>query len=414
MKRVHWDGALAVQSTVVDITAHKQAEAERERLQAQLRQAQKLEALGTLAGGIAHDFNNILGTILACTELALDDVRSDTRPWRHLQEILASGQRAKEVVRQILTFSRKDAPQRQPVLLQPLVEDALRLMRASLPATIEICLSLEAPASTIWADPTQMHQVLLNLCSNAEHAMRDSGGVLTVGLEVVTVTADMTMAHRPLQSGAHLQLIVQDTGHGIAPEVLERIFDPFFTTKGVGEGTGLGLAVVHGIVIDHGGSIAVASVPGEGTTFTLHIPVIDAAMPEVTEPELPCRGCERILCVDDERALLYAVQDMLASLGYEVTVYANSLEALTAFRQSPQDFDLLIADQTMPQLTGEALVQAVRCLRPEIPVILCTGFSHTITSEKAAALGLQGYLAKPFSSRELSAAVRQALDSQIR
>jgi PAS domain S-box-containing protein len=414
MKRVHWDGAPAVQSTVVDITAHKQAEAERERLQAQLRQAQKLEALGTLAGGIAHDFNNILGTILGCTELALDDVRAGSRPWSHLQEILASGQRAKEVVRQILTFSRKDAPQRQPVILQALVEDALRLMRASLPATIEICQSLEAPASTILADPTQMHQVLLNLCSNAEHAMRDNGGVLTVRLEALTVTADVTMAHPPLQSGPHLRLTVQDSGHGIAPEVLERIFDPFFTTKGVGEGTGLGLAVVHGIITDHGGAIAVASAPGGGTLFTLYIPAIDAAMPEVRAPEPLSRGCERILCVDDERALLYAVQDMLASLGYEVTVYASSLEALTAFRQSPEDFDLLIVDQTMPRLTGEALAQAVRCVRPEIPVILCTGFSHTMTSEKAAALGLQGYLAKPFSSRELSAAVRQALDSRHR
>jgi CheY-like chemotaxis protein len=257
-----------------------------------------------------------------------------------------------------------------------------------------------------------MHQVLLNLCSNAEHAMRATGGVLTVRLEAALVTADMAVGHPPLQPGPHLRLIVQDTGSGIAPEFLERIFDPFFTTKGVGEGTGLGLAVVHGIITDHTGSVTVASVPGEGTTFTVYLPTIDAVMPEAKAQIPVLRGNERILCVDDERALLHAVQDILTSFGYEVTVYTSSLEALSAFQLSPQDFDLLIADQTMPQLTGEALAQAVRRLRPELPVILCTGFSYTMTSEKAAALGFQAYLVKPFSSRELGAAVRNALDSQ--
>jgi PAS domain S-box-containing protein len=393
-----------------DITVRRQAEAEREQLQAQLRQTYKMEAIGTLAGGIAHDFNNILATILGYTELALDNVPSESATWRQLQEVLTAAHRAKDLVQQILTFSRKSEQPRQPVPLQQIVHDALRLLRASLPTTIAIRQRLNAPSGTVFADPTQLHQVLMNLGSNAEHAMRETGGLLEVYLEELEVTANVTVAHPPLQPGAYLRLTIADTGCGMAPEIVERIFEPFFTTKGVGEGTGLGLAVVHGIITDHGGAITVMSAPAEGTTFTLYLPRCARAA-EATHEEPPLlSGQARVLWVDDEVALARWGEQTLARLGYDVTAYTSSVEALEAFRAAPHHFDLIITDHTMPYLTGEALTQAVRRIRPDIPIILCTGFSHTMTAKKAAALGIQAYLTKPLGTRELSLAMRQILD----
>jgi PAS domain S-box-containing protein len=406
---LRFDGRPARLVLAQDITARTQAQAERELLHTQLRQAQKMEAIGTLAGGIAHDFNNILATILGYTELALDNASSASATRRQLQEVLTAAHRARDLVRQILTFSRKGEQPLRPVPLQPIVQDALRLLRASLPATIDIHLQLEAPTNTVLADPTQLHQVLMNLGSNAEYAMRETGGILDVHLAAVEVTADFAAAHPPLQAGACLRLTITDTGHGMAPEIAERIFEPFFTTKGVGEGTGLGLAVVHGIITDLGGAVTVTSALGAGTTFAIYLPCVAPAA-ETSHEAPPLRtGQARVLWVDDEAALAHWGQQSLAHLGYEVAAYTSSREALEAFQAAPNHFDLVITDQTMPHLTGEALTRALRRLRPDIPIILCTGFSRTLTAEKAASLGIQAYLMKPFGMRELSRAIWQAL-----
>jgi PAS domain S-box-containing protein len=384
---------------------------ERKQLEEQLRQTQKLEAIGTLAGGIAHDFNNILGAILGFTELALCDVPPDSTPWRNLQEVLTAGNRARDLVRQILTFSRQSRQERKPVQLQVLIKETLKLLRASLPATIDIRQHLAAETSTVLADPTQMQQVLMNLCTNAEHAMRETGGILEIRLEEIEVDATLATRHAALRPGPYLQLSVRDTGHGILPQILERIFDPFFTTKSPSEGTGLGLAVVHGIVASHGGAITVTSTPGQGTTFQIYLPRLDmTAESEMAPEEAVPRGQECILLVEDEAALARLGQQMLERLGYQVVTRTSSIEALEAFRATPQRFDLVVTDQTMPNLTGDALARELRRIRPDIPIILCTGFSHLMTAEKARALGIDAFLMKPLVARDLSLAIRQVLE----
>jgi PAS domain S-box-containing protein len=384
---------------------------ERKQLEAQVRQAQKLQALGTLAGGIAHDFNNILTAILGYTELTMDDVAPDSCGWQNLQEVYTAGERAKELVQQILTFSRQTESERKPVRLHLLVKEVLKLMRASLPTTIDMRSRIDTTSDVVLADPTQMHQVLMNLCTNARHAMRETGGVLEVRLEAVQVTADDAATHSELTPGPYLRLLVRDTGHGMTPEVMERIFEPFFTTKGVGEGTGMGLAVVHGIIASHSGAITVTSAPGQGTTFEVYLPRSDAAIASETRPQEPLpRGEERLLFVDDENTLVRLWQATLEHLGYEVVVSTDGLAALETFRAAPYGFDLVITDHTMPRMTGEVLAQELRRLRPDIPIVLCTGFSHTMTAEKAQALGLDAFLMKPFTPHDLSYVVRGVLD----
>jgi PAS domain S-box-containing protein len=387
--------------TFLDIT-------ERKRLEDQLRQAHKMQAIGTLAGGIAHDFNNILAAILGYTELALFDASAGSVLQHNLQEVLKAGQRARDLVRQILTFSRQDSQERQPLTLHTLVQETLPLLRASLPTTITMQQHLDKQAGTILANPTQMHQVLMNLCTNAEYAMRTSGGVLEVGIDAVFVDAIFAEQHAALRPGPYVRLSVRDTGDGMPPEVVERIFEPFFTTKSVGEGTGMGLAVVHGIVTNHGGAILVQSTPGMGTTFAIYLPRITetAASEQQRETALP-QGQGRILFVDDEEALAQMAQALLTRLGYEVVIKTSSLAALETFRRAPQRFDLLITDQTMPALTGEALVREIRHLRPEIPIILCTGFSYTMDADKATTLGINAFLMKPLVAQDLGLAIRQ-------
>ncbi len=411
---VEWEGHVVVQGTLIDITARKQAEAAQQHLAEQLRQAQKMEAIGTLAGGIAHDFNNILGPILVYTGLALKEVPPDSHARTCMQGVLAAGHRAKDLVQQLLAFSHTSDQQRQPVHLHHIVQDALRLMRALLPSTIHLRQHVGTTSSTILANPTQFHQVLMNLCSNAEHAMRATGGSLAVSLDAVEVTADFAVAHPPLQPGPSLRLTVSDTGHGMPPEVLERIFEPFFTTKGVGEGTGLGLAVVHGIVADHAGTITVTSAPDQGTTFAIYLPTSDAPVPpEPPEEPLP-QGHEHLLLVDDEAVIVHVWQHVLESLGYTVVACTNSVEALAMFTAAPQAFDLVITDQTMPRLTGEALVGEIRRIRPQMPIILCTGFSHTMTAAQATALGINAFVMKPMAIREFSLLIRQVLEQARR
>ncbi|RMF92264.1 MAG: response regulator, partial [Nitrospinota bacterium] len=377
----------------------------------QLRQAQKMEAIGTLAGGIAHDFNNILTAILGYTELTLRNMPEESEAYQNLQEVLAAGKRAKELVQQILTFSRQHEQRYQPVQLRQVVQEVLRLVRATLPSTIEIRQYLDTPG-TVLADPGQIHQVLLNLCSNAEYAMRERGGILEVRLEKTQITPEFAAAHPPLHPGPYLQLSICDTGCGMEPAILDRIFDPFFTTKGVGEGTGMGLAIVHGIVTSHGGAITVESLPGQGTTFTLYFPQIDDVLDSMgdNEPALP-RGKETILLVEDEPALAALGEQMLTMLGYRVIAYTDSLKALEAFRADPQRFDLVLTDQTMPNMTGEALSRELLRIRPDLPIILYTGFSHTMTPEKARALGIRAYLMKPLVWRDLALTIRQVLEA---
>jgi signal transduction histidine kinase/ActR/RegA family two-component response regulator len=382
----------------------------RQRLDEQVRQGQKLQAIGTLAGGIAHDFNNMLTAILGYTELASDDVPRDSITWHNLQRVLTAGTRARELVQQILAFSRQTTAQFQPVELPLLVRDMLSLLRASLPSTIEIRQHIETDVGMVLAAPTQIHQVLLNLCMNAEHAMRATGGVLEVRLEAVEVDALFAAAHPELKPGPHVRLTVCDTGHGMPPEVLERIYEPFFTTKDVGEGTGMGLSVAHGIVASHGGAMTVVSAPGQSTTFAIYLPcnagpVVRHA--SVTEP-VP-QGHEHILFVDDEAMLVRLGQELLTRLGYTVTGYTNSTEALNAFRAAPHQFDLVITDQTMPTMTGEALVKALRDIRPDLPIVLCTGFSYAMTKDKAAALGIDAFLLKPLVAHGLGQTMRQVL-----
>jgi signal transduction histidine kinase/ActR/RegA family two-component response regulator len=383
---------------------------ERKRTEIQKRQAQKMEALGTLASGIAHDFNNILAAIIGHTQAASDSLPEPSPAAAHLREILVASKRAKDIVRQILTFSRHGRERHGPVPLHSVVAEGMGLVRASLPDTVELRLHVDPNSSMVSGNATQMHQVLLNLCANAEHAMRPRGGVLEVRVEPFEVGAELAAHHPPLSPGLHVKLTVRDTGHGIDPRVRERIFDPFFTTKGAGEGTGMGLAVVHGIVASHKGAIMVDSTPGQGTRFEILFPRYEN--PPVVAPVDGDRngaGRERLLIVDDEPFLARLWVSLLESLGYRPVACCSAAEALTAFRGAPESFDLVITDLVMPEMTGDALARELLRIRPDIPIILCTGFSHTMTEEAAKAIGFRAYLEKPLGRRDLALAIRSVL-----
>jgi PAS domain S-box-containing protein len=390
---------------------------DKKKLESQLTQSQKMEAIGTLAGGIAHDFNNILSAIMGYTELAVLGVPEKLPAKQNLQEVLKASHRAKDLVRQILTFSRQGEQERKPALIFPIVKETLKLLRASLPSTIEIRQKIDSETGVIEANLTQIHQVVMNLCTNAAHAMKENGGVLEVSLVNVEMDIDTTAQHPDIHPGPNLRLTVSDTGIGIAPDLVERIFDPYFTTKKVGEGTGLGLAVVHGIVKSHGGIIKVYSEQGKGSTFHVYFPRIDGFQ-EITETQkvelLPMGDHERVLFIDDEQALVELGEKMLEHLGYEVTVRTSSIEALELFRNQPDRFDLIITDFTMPNMTGDKLAQEVMRLRPGLPVILCTGFSERISEMKAKALGIQEFVMKPFDLNDLAQTIRRALDHKIK
>jgi PAS domain S-box-containing protein len=398
---------LGVQGIARDLT-------ERTRLEVQLRQAQKMEALGTLAGGIAHDFNNILTAILGYTELALFTIPTENPPWHHLQAVRKAGQRAAALVQQILTFSRRTEQQRTPTQLQLLIQETLQFLRATLPTTIALQQDLDPRAGPVLADASQIHQVLLNLCTNAAHAMRETGGALHIRLEAIRLPTEDASAPHGLGAGPYVRLTVRDTGHGMPPEIRDRIFEPFFTTKGPGEGTGMGLSVVHGIIASHGGAITVESAPRHGTTVRVYLPE-SAELPVASaRPEAPMpHGRECILFVDDEEALADLGHALLTALGYEVVAVTSSREALAVFQAAPERFDLVITDHTMPQLTGEGLAQALRCISPHIPIILCTGFSEAMTAEKAQALGIDAFCLKPFVLQELGQTIRRVLRQRL-
>jgi len=392
-----------------DITERKQSEKEKKQLEDKLNRAQKMEAIGTLAGGIAHDFNNILTAIIGFTEMALQDAGKGTTLERNLHAVRKAGYRAKDLVKRILTFSRYTDQELRPVQVNSIVNEVMKLIRATMPSTIEIKQNIESD-SAIMADPVQVHQVLMNLCTNAGHAMMKYGGVLEVSLTDVELDAAFLKEHPEMNPGHHIKLTVSDTGHGIFPENIDRIFDPYFTTKAHGEGTGLGLSVVHGIVKSYKGGITVMSKPGKGTTFDIFLPIIvvDPVLDEGSDEPLPT-GKGRILFVDDEPSLAEVGTHMLESLGYEVVAMTSSTEALELFNAQPEKYDVVVTDMTMPVMTGEALAVEILKVRPDIPVILCTGFSHQMNKKKAIQLGIKAFIMKPFVLREIGLAVREAM-----
>jgi PAS domain S-box-containing protein len=396
-----------------DITAQKQAEYDHKKLESQLRQAYKMEAIGTLAGGIAHDFNNILGAVIGYTEMTLSQLPQQDSLARNLQEVLTAGHRARDLVKQILTFSRQAEQQLQPVQVRLIAQEAVKLLRASLPTTIEIRQHIDSD-KTVLADPTQVHQIIMNLCTNAGFAMREKGGILGLSLADMVLDGQLAAEYPDLTPGPYLRLTVSDTGRGIPAEIREKIFDPFFTTKAKGEGTGMGLSVVHGIVKSHRGTITVASEPQQGATFQVYLPVIKGGVEYgiKAEESLP-GGNEHILFVDDEKPLVDLGQRMLEGIGYRVTTRTSSIEALELFLAQPERFDLVITDMTMPNMTGKELADEILRIRPDIPLVLCTGYSEIITEKRAKALGIRAFLMKPIVLRELAETIRKVLDESI-
>ncbi|MGD8740433.1 MAG: ATP-binding protein [Desulfobacterales bacterium] len=378
----------------------------------QLQQVLKIQAIGTLAGGIAHDFNNILFPIVGYTELTMDEVPDDSVAHNNLEEVLKAAHRAKDLVQQILTFSRQSGQERKPVKVQLIIKEALQLLRASIPASIEIINKIDDNCHPVMGDATQIHQVIMNLCTNAYQAMQDKGGTLEVNLSEVYIGYEETAKKIGMQPGKHLQLLVRDEGCGMDAVVLGRIFEPYYTTKEQGKGTGLGLSVIHGIVKNHRGDISVTSSPGKGTTFKVYLPITeDAEIANELEPSNgTVKGNERILLIDDEEQIVSMEQQMLENLGYEVTARTDSTEALKEFSLQPQNFDLVITDMTMPQMTGDELAQKLLNIKPDIPVILCTGFNEDITEEKALSMGIQKFVMKPVIKNDLATTIRTVLD----
>ena len=389
---------------LVDITEAK-------RLESKFQAVQRIESLGILAGGIAHDFNNILASIIGYTELALDIAKKGTQQREHLKEVLIAGNRATDLVKQILTFSRQANQEQKPVQIKLIVKEALKLLRASIPSTIAIEQKIQSTA-LLMGDATQIHQVVMNLCTNASHSMLDKGGVLTVNLSDLELNSEFISRHSDLSPGSYIMLTITDTGHGMPPEVLEKIFDPFFTTKEKGEGTGMGLSVVHGIVHSHGGTIYAYSEPGKGSTFKVFFPAIESLMTseEKIDTWIPT-GTERILFIDDEPAIVNMGKQILESLGYEVVTRTSSIEALEYFKARPNNFDLIVTDMTMPKMTGDILASELMKVKPNIPIILCTGFSARIDEKKAMMMGIRAFVSKPILKRDIAETIRKVLDS---
>jgi nitrogen-specific signal transduction histidine kinase len=397
-----------------DITERVRGEETRKRLEAQLRQAQKMEAIGTLAGGIAHDFNNVLTGILCNTQLAEFDLPPDHPARPYIAGVEQASMRARDLVAKILTFSRRTEQQFGIHSLPPVVEEALDLLRASLPATIQIRRSLDPGLPPVRCDPGQLHQVVMNLGTNAAHAMAPRGGQIAVSLETAQPESAVTTNHPALAGRDCVRLMISDTGHGMDALTRERIFEPFFTTKPVGEGTGLGLSVVHGIIEDHGGAITVDSAPGRGTTFTVWLPVATSPasgpVGHRDRPSHPMGRGERILVVDDEPAVAQAGARILDRLGYRTSAFTHGADALDAFRRDPSGYAALVSDLTMPDITGADVVREVFALRPHLPVLITTGYMRSQDVEHIRALGVRNFLQKPFTIESLAESVRKTLD----
>ena len=368
-----------------------------------------MEAVGTLAGGIAHDFNNILSAIIGFSEMARDKTPEGWPARRHMERVFSAGLRGRELVKRILTFSRQAEQEKHPLKIATVVEETLKLLRASLPSTVKIRTHLQSEKGFVLADPTQIQQVVMNLCTNAAHAMQEKGG--TLDIELGDHRVPPSNGSEGMKPGLYVRLAVRDTGVGIPAGIMDKIFDPFFTTKKRGDGTGLGLSVVHGIVKQHNGHITAESVPGRGSTFTVYLPKI-AEQPEVKtagEEYIPT-GRERILFIDDEEDLAAMGNEMLTDLGYQVFSRTEAREALALFRLDPSRFDLVITDQTMPEMTGKELVEEILTIRADTPIILCTGFSQVIDGDKAKAVGVRAFAMKPLTKREIARTIRDVLD----
>lgn len=384
------------------------------RMQEQVQQAQKMEAIGTMAGGIAHDFNNILAAILGYSEMLEEEVPEGQKARKHVDQVVKAANRAKDLVRQILTFCRKSETELQPMLLQPIVKEVLKLIRASMPSTIELRQNIQETTGKVLADSTQIHQVVMNLCTNASQAMEEKGGMLEVSLLTEMLEDDLDLETGKLEKGPYARLIVKDTGCGMDAETREKIFLPFFSTKPQGQGTGMGLSLVHGIITGLGGTVQVDSIEGRGTTFDILIPVLEGETTQemkVLPPVEKGRG-ERVLFVDDEDMLGRLWYQRLTGWNYLVEVCPNGQDALKLFEQNPSRFDIVITDQTMPRMTGLELAEAILEKRPQMPIILCTGYSNLVTPERVRDIGIRELLFKPVLSRELSLVLRRLLEER--
>ena len=393
-----------------NITDRKKAEIEREKLQVRLQQAQKMESIGNLAGGIAHDFNNILSPIIGMSELLLEDLPKKSIEYENVEEIYKAGKRGSELVKQILAFSRQSEKEMVPTCIQNVLKEVMKLCRASIPIDIEIKQDIHPECGLVLADPTQVHQIAMNIITNAYHAIGSKSGEIKVRLSESSLTSFPQKTS--LSPGRYVILSVSDNGHGISPDTISKIFDPYFTTKERGKGTGLGLSVVYGIITQHKGDIFVKSEEGKGTTFELFFPLFrQSNQTEILKTvESKPIGNERILLVDDEPPIAKLQKCILERLGYRIISRSNSIEALETFKSNPDSFDLVISDVTMPNITGDVLAEEMISIRPDIPIILCTGFSERIDEDKVAALGIKGLLMKPIASSKMAEMVRQVLD----
>ena len=398
---------------VLDITERKRAEEENSKLEAQLQQAQKMEAIGTLAGGIAHDFNNILAIILGNAELAADDVPDSNPAMESLKEIRKASIRAKDMIKQLLAFSRKTDEENNPINMAPIIKESMKMLRSAIPTSVEFEQHISDDPCIVMGDAAQINQIIMNLVTNAADAMSEKGGFLEVTLENINLQEEKSCFDWVLSPGAYVRLRMRDTGEGIEPRIMDRIFEPYYTTKEVGKGTGMGLSVIHGIVKRHGGGIRVESELGAGTVFEIYFPALEMTAEEEKKPEKEIKGgSERILFVDDEESLVDLNRQRLERLGYDVKSTTKPVEALEWFRADPDQFDVIITDMTMPRMTGDRLAAEILKIRPHIPVIICTGYSERMSAKKAESLGLRIYIEKPIDLRNLASSLREVLEEK--
>ncbi|MBU0991978.1 MAG: response regulator [Proteobacteria bacterium] len=388
---------------------------EKKQMEERLLQAEKMEAIGTLAGGIAHDFNNILFPLIGFAEMLKDDLPADASMHENVDEILKAALRAKDLVRQILTFSRQTNHDVTVIKLQPVIKEAIKLLRSSIPQTIQIDLDIDHACGMVLADQIQIHQIIMNLVTNAYHALDMTGGTIKVSLSETKIEPDNTIGLQLASGEKYAHLVFTDSGKGISKENIDRVFDPYFTTKEEGKGTGLGLSIVHGIVAASGGAIKIDSEPEKGTNVHVYLPVFERLQEQisgVTDDGEITGGTERILLVDDETAILKIVSKQLERLGYRITAFDKSTSAVEAFRKAPDMFDVVITDMTMPELTGIQVSKEIKKIAPNTPVVIFTGFSDKIDSEKCRLLGINGYIMKPVVKHDIAAIIRKVLDNQ--